>query len=131
MTEVLLFHHSLGLTAGMRAFADELRAGGHIVHTPDLFEGRTFASVEDGLAYIAKIGFDHVREYGVRMADGLPFELVYAGFSFGVMPAQKLAQTPPRGSGSPALLLLSPNQRRMGLRTMARRPSSPNPWHGQ
>ena len=105
MTEVLLFHHSLGLTAGMRAFADELRAGGHIVHTPDLFEGRTFASVEDGLAYIAKIGFDHVREYGVRMADGLPFELVYAGFSFGVMPAQKLAQTRPGARG--ALLFYS------------------------
>jgi dienelactone hydrolase len=46
MTEVVPFHHSQGLTSGVAAFADELRAAGHTVHTPDLFEGRTFGSVE-------------------------------------------------------------------------------------
>ena len=42
MADVVLFHHALGLTPGIVAFADELRRAGHTVHTPDLFEGRTF-----------------------------------------------------------------------------------------
>ncbi len=93
MAEILLFHHAQGLTPGVRAFADELRAAGHTVHVPDLFDGRTFASIAEGLAYIEGVGFDEMRERGVRLADELPAELVYAGFSFGVLPAQKLAQT--------------------------------------
>ena len=40
MAEVVLFHHLQGLTEGVRAFAGELRAGGHTVHTPDLFDGQ-------------------------------------------------------------------------------------------
>ncbi|OJY79060.1 MAG: dienelactone hydrolase [Rhizobium sp. 60-20] len=100
MAEVLLFHHAQGLTAGVRAFADELRAAGHVVHTPDLFDGRTFQSIDDGLAYIGEVGFDDLRERGVRIADDLPSQLVYAGFSFGVLPAQKLAQTRPGARGA-------------------------------
>lgn len=105
MAEVLLFHHAQGLTSGVRAFADAIRANGHIVHAPDLFEGRTFPSIEAGLAYIGEIGFDAMRERGVRVADELPPGLVYAGFSFGVLPAQKLAQTRPGARG--ALLFYS------------------------
>ncbi|AHK46670.1 hypothetical protein OV14_b0022 (plasmid) [Ensifer adhaerens OV14] len=89
----------------MRAFADDLRAAGHIVHMPDLFDGRTFESIDEGLAYIGKVGFDEMRERGVRVANELPSELVYAGFSFGVLPAQKLAQTRPGARG--ALLFYS------------------------
>ena len=100
MAEVLLFHHAQGLTPGVRAFADDLRASGHIVHTPDLFDGRTFQSIEEGLAYIGEIGFDEMRDRGVRVADEMPPGLVYAGFSFGVLPAQKLAQTRPGARGA-------------------------------
>ncbi|MBY4606492.1 dienelactone hydrolase family protein [Rhizobium sp. 9T] len=105
MAEILLFHHAQGLTPGVRAFADDIRAAGHIVHTPDLFDGRTFGSIEEGLAHIGENGFDAIRERGVRVADELPAELVYAGFSFGVLPAQKLAQTRPGARG--ALLFYS------------------------
>jgi dienelactone hydrolase len=105
MAEVLLFHHAQGLTSGVRAFADTLRAAGHTVHTPDLFNGRTFRSIDEGLAYIGEIGFDAMRERGVRAADELPPELVYAGMSFGVLPAQKLVQTRPGARG--ALLFYS------------------------
>ena len=105
MAEILLFHHAQGLTPGVRAFADEIRAAGHIVHTPDLFDGRIFDSIEEGLAYIDQIGFDAIRERGVQVADELPRELVYAGFSFGVLPAQKLAQT--RRGARGALLFYS------------------------
>ncbi|MBB3386691.1 MULTISPECIES: dienelactone hydrolase family protein [unclassified Rhizobium] len=100
MAEVLLFHHAQGLTPGVRAFADELRGAGHIVHTADLFDGRTFQSIEEGLAYIGDVGFDDMRERGIRVADDLPPALVYAGFSFGVLPAQKLAQTRPGARGA-------------------------------
>ena len=131
MAEVLLFHHAQGLTAGVRAFADDLRAAGHTVHTPDLFDGRIFQSIDEGLAYIGKVGFDEMRERGVRMADGLPAELVYAGFSFGVLPAQKLAQTRARRPRRPVLLFLPPDQRRMGLRTLAGGRRGPDPRHGQ
>ena len=106
MAEVLLFHHAQGQTEGFKAFADELRRGGHTVHTPDLFDGRTFASIEEGMAYASQIGFpEEVIERGVQAAHGLADELVYAGFSLGVLPAQKLAQT--RDGARGALLFYS------------------------
>ena len=100
MAEVLLFHHAQGLTPGVVAFADELRAAGHIVHTPDLFGGRTFESIPEGMAFINEAGFDELRAQGVRLADDLPQALVYAGFSFGVTIAQQLAQTRPGARGA-------------------------------
>jgi dienelactone hydrolase len=103
MAEVLLFHHAQGQTSGFLAFADELRHAGHSVHTPDLYGGRTFATLDEGVAYAEELGFGAVIERGVRAADDLPPELVYAGFSLGVLPAQKLAQTRPGARG--ALLL--------------------------
>src|SRR6187551_659221 len=83
MAEIVLFHHIQGLTPGVVAFADELRAAGHIVHTPDLYGGRTFDSIEEGAGY----------------AQGEE-ALVYAGLSFGVMQAQRLAQTRPGAAGA-------------------------------
>ena len=100
MAELLLFHHAQGLTPGVHAFADELRAAGHTVHTPDLFDGRTFPSIEEGMAHVEEVGFETIRERGVRVADDLPPELVYAGFSLGVIPAQTLAQTRPGARGA-------------------------------
>ena len=106
MAEVLLFHHAQGQTPGFHAFADELRQAGHTVHTPDLFDGRTFGSIEEGLAHVKETGgFEQIIERGVRTADELPNELVYAGFSLGEVTAQKLAQTRPGARG--ALLFYS------------------------
>ncbi|MBM7506477.1 dienelactone hydrolase [Nocardioides salarius] len=109
MAEVLLFHHIQGLTEGVRVFADQLRQDGHTVHAPDLFEGRTFASIEEGFAFARDTGFDVVRQRGAAAADelgaGSGSGLVYAGFSFGVTIAQRLAQTEPGARG--ALLMCS------------------------
>jgi dienelactone hydrolase len=105
MAEVLLFHHAQGLTPGVNAFADDLRAAGHTVHTPDLFDGTTFGSIDEGMAFIKASGMDEMVERGERTADDLPNELVYAGFSFGEMIAQKLAQT--RAGAKGALLFYS------------------------
>jgi dienelactone hydrolase len=105
MAEVVVFHHAQGLTPGVVAFADELRSAGHTVHTPDMFEGRTFATVEEGVRHAGEIGFGEVLERGVRAAEALPAGVVYAGFSLGVLPAQKLAQT--RAGARGALLFES------------------------
>jgi len=101
MAEILLFHHALGQTPGVLAFADELRTAGHVVHTPDLYEGRTFTDVHEGVQHAGReLGFDTVRERGRAAAEALPSELVYAGFSLGAMPAQELAQTRPGTKGA-------------------------------
>ena len=93
MTEVLLFHHAHGLTEGVREFAEVLRGAGHAVHTPDLYEGQIFDTLEAGIGYAGTVGFGTILDRGRVAAEGLPSELVYAGFSLGVMPAQMLAQT--------------------------------------
>ena len=120
MAEVLLFHHAQGLTPGVRAFADELRAAGHTVHTPDLFDGRTFASIDEGMAY--------VKEHRLRRrsssaacarADDLPTELVYAGL---LVRRDDRPEAGPDAAGRArraALLLVHPDQRRVGVRTLA------------
>jgi len=101
MAEILLFHHAQGLTPGVLAFANALRAAGHTVHTPDLYDGNTFDDLEEGVGYARETGFGTIVERGRAAADGLPDELVYGGFSLGVMPAQLLAQT--RGGAKGAL----------------------------
>lgn len=95
MAEVLLFHHALGLTDGCRTFAEQLRSAGHTVHTPDLYDGQTFTSVDDGVAHAEEVGFATIIDRGREVAEELPADLVYVGFSLGVMPAQMLAQTRP------------------------------------
>ncbi len=95
MPEILLFHHAQGLTEGCRAFAERLRGAGHLVHTPDLYEGRTFTELSAGLAYAEEVGFDTIIERGRLAAERLPQQIVYAGLSLGVLPAQTLTQTRP------------------------------------
>lgn len=104
MAEILLFHHVLGRTSGMQALADRFRAAGHTVHLPDLYEGRVFDDREEGSAYAAEVGFDTLIERGRLVAQDLPRELVYAGVSLGVLPAQHLTQT---RLGARAALLVS------------------------
>jgi dienelactone hydrolase len=105
MTEVVLYHHVQGLTEGVKGFADQLRQAGHTVHTPDLFDGRTFDTIEEGMAFAREAGFGALAERGLAAAEGIGPEVVYGGFSMGVMVAQQLAQTRPGARG--ALLMYS------------------------
>jgi dienelactone hydrolase len=100
MAEVVLFHHVQGLTDGIRVFADELRAGGHTVHTPDLFDGERPATVEDGVAHVQSTGEQVLGERADRVVADLPEGLVYAGFSWGAGVAQRFAQTRPGARGA-------------------------------
>jgi len=103
MAELLLFHHALGLTEGCLAFAEEVRSAGNVVHAPDLYEGRLFEEIDDGVKHAESLGFETIIERGLRAADALPEGIVYGGFSLGALPAQVLAQTRPGARG--ALLL--------------------------
>ncbi|WP_084099520.1 dienelactone hydrolase family protein [Demequina sp. NBRC 110051] len=105
MAQILLLHHVQGLTDGVRTFADSLRAAGHTVAVPDLFDGNSFATIEDGFAWVRSQGFESVRTQGLQAADAMAGPVVYAGLSFGVTMAQRLAQTRPDAAG--ALLLHS------------------------
>jgi dienelactone hydrolase len=100
MTTVLLFHHAQGQTKGFLAFADELRDAGHTVHAPDLYDGKTFEDLDEGVGYAKQVGFDQILSRGTATASDLPADIVYAGFSLGVMPAQSLAQTRPGARGA-------------------------------
>jgi len=102
MAEVVVFHHAQGLTHGVGEFAETLRRAGHTVHVPDLYDGRVFTTLQDGVAYAQETGFDTIIERGRAAAEGMPRELVYAGTSLGVLPAQMLAQT--RSGAKGALL---------------------------
>jgi len=105
MSEVVLFHHAQGLTPGCRSLADRLCAAGHVVHLPDLYEGRTFATLSEGAGHAEQVGFGTIVERGRSAAEAVPPDVVYAGLSLGVLPAQMLAQTRPGARG--ALLLHS------------------------
>ena len=100
MAEVMVFHHAQGLTPGVLAFAGELRRAGHTVHAPDLYEGRTFQSLDEGIGFAEETGFDAIVRRGVLATEHLADGLVYAGFSLGVVPAQMLAQNRPGTRGA-------------------------------
>jgi dienelactone hydrolase len=105
MADVILFHHAQGLTDGVRALADDLQAAGHRVTVPDLYDGQTFETLEEGIGYARQVGFDTIAERGRQAVSGLPSDLIYAGLSLGVMSAQELVQTRPGAKG--ALLVAS------------------------
>lgn len=100
MADVVIFHHILGLTSGVEALAEDLRAAGHTVHTPDLYGGRRFDSIEAGAAFSSgpdKPDLDALADAAVAE---LPADVVYLGISSGVMQAQRLAQTRPGAAGA-------------------------------
>lgn len=100
VTEIVLFHHALGQTPGVLQFAETLRAAGHTVHTPDVYEGRTFTDLDEGVGYAQETGFGAVLARATSAVSALPQEVVYAGFSLGSMHAQALTQTRPGALGT-------------------------------
>jgi dienelactone hydrolase len=99
MTEVVLYHHIQGLTEGVRTFANELRQAGHTVHTPDLFDGRTFTTMDGAFAFVREAG-GALDTKADSATEALSEGLVYAGISWGVGVAQRLAQTRPGARGA-------------------------------
>ncbi|MCX4509618.1 dienelactone hydrolase family protein [Streptomyces sp. NBC_01619] len=102
--DIMLFHSTYGLRPAVLAAAERLRAAGHQVWTPDLFEGRVFDSVEEAREYKSEVGVDELLKRAILAA--APHSergLVYGGFSLGAAIAQNLALGDEKARG---LLLL-------------------------
>ena len=99
MAQVIVFHHAQGLTPGIQAFADQIRAGGHEVTVPDLYEGKTFSDLDEGVGYAREVGFDTIGKRAAAAIEGMPSEVVYGGFSLGSSAAQEFTQNRPGALG--------------------------------
>ncbi|MDO5633915.1 MAG: dienelactone hydrolase family protein [Micrococcus sp.] len=95
MAQIILFHHARGLTEGVRRFAELIEAGGHTVHTPDLYDGRVFETVEEGVAFAKELGTSTITARGIETIMDYPQASVVAGISLGALPAHCAAQTIP------------------------------------
>jgi hypothetical protein len=103
MAEVVLFHHALGLSQAVIALAEDLRAAGRLVHTPDLFAGRTFVTLDQGVQRAQEVGFGEIIQRGARAVGGLASGLVYACLSLGVLPRSTWLR---RAPGAPDAIFL-------------------------
>jgi dienelactone hydrolase len=95
VAEIVLFHHVGGLTPGVVGLAQQLREAGHTVHTPDLFDGRTFTDVHDGMAYVDSIGEETVAARAAELVAPMAQDVVYGGLSMGVARAAEQVLTRP------------------------------------
>lgn len=104
MAEVVIFHSALGLRAGVRDAARRLRDQGHVVHTPDLYEGAVFdggrKGYDAGVARMEEIGWTAIVDRAWATVEPLPGEVVYLGFSMGAGIAQELAIHRPGARGA-------------------------------
>lgn len=100
MATVVMFHDVLGKNQGVQTWVETLEGAGHTVHAPDLFEGQTYGTVDEGVAAVQQLGFDTVLERGKAAVDGLPAEVIYLGTSLGVVCAEMLTITRPGAKGA-------------------------------
>jgi dienelactone hydrolase len=103
VARVVLFHHAQGLRDDVVAWADSFREAGHAVTTPDLYEGRTFDRLDDGIAHRDELGIPELMQRAAGVLEEMPADLVYAGFSMGASTAHYFAVTRP---GARAVLLM-------------------------
>lgn len=97
---ILLFHSVLGPRPAVHDAADRLRAAGHTVVVPDLYDGRTAGTTEEGRRIKDDIGSDELLTRAVAAA--APHSdagVVYAGFSLGAALAQNLALADAKARG--------------------------------
>jgi dienelactone hydrolase len=100
MATLVLFHSALGLRPGVTRFADRLRARGHEVRTPDLYDGEVFDHLTEGVAHRDHLGVPELMQRATAAVQDLPGDVVYAGMSMGAAPAQWLAATRPGALGA-------------------------------
>lgn len=101
--EIVVFHSALGLRPAVRAFADQLRAAGHTVHTPDCFDGDVFDDLEEGVRKRDMLGIPELMRRAQAAVANVPSQVVLAGMSMGTGAAEFLAATRP---GARAAILI-------------------------
>jgi dienelactone hydrolase len=93
--EIVIFHSALGLRPGLLGWAEQLRASGFTVHTPDLYDGEYFQDASGAIAKIQELGFDWILARSLAAVSALPNDLIYMGFSNGGACAELAAATRP------------------------------------
>ncbi|MEU7783586.1 dienelactone hydrolase family protein [Amycolatopsis sp. NPDC049159] len=83
MSDVVVFHSVLGLRPVELGFADRLRAAGHAVTTPDLYDGRTAPDIEAGFALKDAVGWETITRRARDAVRDLPPATVLVGVSMG------------------------------------------------
>lgn len=83
MTTVVLFHSVLGPRQGVSDAADRLRAAGHDVLTPDLYEGMAFDDYDQAMAFSDEIGQEQLMARALASVAEVPDGFVVGGFSQG------------------------------------------------
>jgi len=84
MAHVALFHSMLGLRPAERLAAERLRQAGHLVTTPDLYDGRTATTMDEGYALMNDLGWPAITQRARDAMLGVPADAVLMGFSMGV-----------------------------------------------
>ncbi|WP_103351723.1 dienelactone hydrolase family protein [Amycolatopsis sp. CA-128772] len=103
MTDVVVFHSVLGLRPVELGFAERLRAAGHHVTTPDLYDGRTASTLEAGFALKDAVGWDTIARRARDAVRDLPAETVFVGVSMGAGVVETVL---PHRPGTAGVLLL-------------------------
>ena len=100
MSKVVVLHSAQGLRPGVEGWAERLRSCGHEVWAPDLFAGRSFDELEQGIAHRDEVGVPELmRRLEAELAE-LPGDVVFAGFSMGAASAGYYAATRPGCRGA-------------------------------
>jgi dienelactone hydrolase len=100
---IILYHSAYGLRPAVLRFADALRAAGHGVATPDLYDGEVFSRLEDGIRKRDSLGVPEIMRRASAAVQATPSASVFAGFSLGAAAAFAVGTRYP---GARALLLM-------------------------
>lgn len=99
MASVILFHSALGLRPAITRLAERLQHAGHEVLTPDLYEGKVFDHLADGVAHRDELGIPELSGRAQAAVEAMPSDVVYMGLSMGAASATFLALTRPCARG--------------------------------
>ncbi|WP_410568374.1 dienelactone hydrolase family protein [Amycolatopsis sp. cmx-4-61] len=115
MTDIVVFHSVLGLRPVELGFADRLRAAGHRVTTPDLFDGRTASTLDDGFALKDAVGWETITRRAHDAVRDLPAKTVLVGVSMGAGVVETVLPHRPAAAGVLFLHALGALPARAGL----------------
>jgi dienelactone hydrolase len=120
MSDIALFHSSLGVRPGITDAAERLRADGHHVLVVDQYDGQVFDDYDEADRYVDQIGFPELMHRAVHAVQDLPDAFTAVGFSNGGGMAEYVATQRPCGgvlmiSGALPVQMLGVNSWPAGL----------------
>jgi dienelactone hydrolase len=83
MVQVVVFHSAYGLRQAEAGAAARLRAAGHDVITPDLYDGQSASTLDAALTLMDVVGWQVICARARQALEAVPGAAVLAGFSMG------------------------------------------------